>query len=187
MEFLCPLMCFGFVAVVFVPIIYQMVVGIQSAIDANRADRPTFEAESHFSQDEEDERYERANYADPIHGEATQLYLVEMTQGSHKFLKIGISNNSVRRRFGRDIEERRLDFVERVCSVVFTERKDALLAEKRLLEATRKYHYEPGRSFGGSERECRSLSIKEWLIKAMRAIGADAYKNGRIFDGNFMR
>ena len=166
-------------------------VGVQAA--THGADRPipeeasySFPEEASYSFPGEDPRYP-PSYYEVTHEEATQVYLVEMQQGNEKFLKIGISDNSIRMRFYEDLDNGNLDSIERVRSIVFTERKDALLAEKRLLEASRKYHYEPARSFGGSARECRSLRIKGWLIKSMISIGADAYKHGKIFDGNFMR
>ena len=119
---------------------------------------------------------EKIEYADEMlkgdfhsHEKATQLYLVKLKQGRDEFLKIGISDYSVKKRFGIEIKRGELDCVERVTSIVYTKRQDAYSAEQRLLHATRKYHHKPRRDFGGAS-ECRDLSLEKKLVTAMKKL-----------------
>ena len=101
------------------------------------------------------------------------IYLVRLTQRldtgeAVEFCKIGITKNTLDRRFERATHKGAIESVCEVANIFVKDRETALKFERKLHTATRSVHFVPPIRFGGSAKECRN-------IKALPAIS-------RLFD-----
>jgi hypothetical protein len=102
-------------------------------------------------------------FANRTNRRSGSLYLVELTDGDEKFLKVGVTTTTISRRF------RQFYYTVKKVKLVKGTVSDIFKMETKVLQKFKKHSYKPKRFFSG-HTECFDIQEKKRIIEYIRRI-----------------